>query len=173
MTEPLVGNGDFRSQESLDVLKECDIVITNPPFSLIKEFQRILIEFDKQFAIIAPQTSMKYYTIAKDIVEGKVEVSSFRIRNFCTPENKIKQAPTIVYYRYLAIPHKPFVELTKKYSNEHYPEYENTRAINIPSSKDIPKDYDGFMGVPISFLTKINRKQFKIFTISDSKFLYE
>ena len=173
----LKGDGDFRSQESIELLKQADIVVTNPPFSLFREYVAQLIEYDKKFVIIGHQNAIKYkeifplirdnkiwlgygfkggaghfinkhyedYATATDRKEGMIRISG--VHWFTNLEIKKRHEDLILY---------------KKYSPEEYPKYENFDAINIDVTKDIPVDYDGMMGVPITFMDKYNPDQFEV-----------
>lgn len=177
------GNGDFRSSESIALLKQSDIVVTNPPFSLFREYIAQLIKYDKQFLIIGNINAITYKEIFKLIQKNRVwlgvnlgrGISGFivpehyklygtetRIDNFgnriISPNNCLWLTNLDNYLR-----HEDIL-LTKRYSgHEHeYPRYDNYNGINVNRTKDIPQDYKGYMGVPITFLHKFNPEQFEI-----------
>ena len=162
---PLLQNGDFRSPECIDILKGCDIVVTNPPFSLFREYVAQLIEYDKKFLIIGNVNSIICKDIFPLIKENKIWFGvSPRSMNFIRPDGSIENVNTVWYTN---LDHKKRHEKvilykTYKGNESEYPEYDNYYAINVDKSKDIPKDYDGIMGVPISFLTKLCPEQFEI-----------
>lgn len=173
----LKGDGDFRSKECIELLKQADIVVTNPPFSLFREYVSQLIEYDKKFVIVGHQNAIKYkeifplirdnklwlgygfkggaghfinehyedYATATDRKEGMIRVSG--VHWFTNLEINKRHEDLILY---------------KKYTPEEYPKFENFDAINVDVTKDIPMDYDGLMGVPITFMDKYNPDQFEI-----------
>lgn len=176
----LDGDGDFRSEESIELLKQADIVVTNPPFSLFREYVSLLDEYDKKFIILGSQNAISYKEIFKLIKENKLWLgmdnggtkwfqvpSNYEIETSSRTkiENGIKyfSMGSIMWYTNLDTPkrHQEIV-LYKKYSKEEYPHYDNYNAINVNKVTDIPYDYDGYMGVPITFIDKYNPKQFEI-----------
>ena len=180
ITTPLKGNGDFRSDECIKILEESDIVVTNPPFSLFREYIAQLIEYNKKFVIVGHQNAISYkeifqlikenkiwlgygfkggaghfinkfyedYASASDRKEGMIRVSG--VHWFTNLEIKKRQEDIILY---------------KKYNEENYPKYDNFDAINIDVTKQIPMDYKGYMGVPITFMDKYNPEQFEIIAL--------
>ena len=177
------GDGDFRSQESIDLLKQADIVITNPPFSLFREYVSQLVKFNKKFLIIGNINAITYKEIFKLIQENKtwLGINMGRgISGFIVPEhyelygtetkidnygNRIVSPNNCLWLTNLDnFKRHEDIPLTKKYyGNEaEYPFYDNYNAINVNKTKDIPLDYEGVMGVPITFLHKFNPKQFEI-----------
>lgn len=174
------GDGDFRNEESINLLKEADIVVTNPPFSLFREYMAQLIEYDKQFLIIGDQNAITYKEIFALIKNNKVWLGHDNGGNkwFQVPldynirtesRKKIEDGlqyfskGSIVWFTNLDTPkrHEDLI-LYKEYSPEEYPTYDNYDAINVNKVADIPKDYDGAMGVPITFVYKYNPDQFEI-----------
>lgn len=159
----LKGNGDFRSKESIELLKQSDIVVTNPPFSLFREYIAQLIKYDKKFIIIGNGNALVYKEIFPLIKDNKIWLGvSKRGFQFADSENNLT---TINAVWYTNIPHKKRYEdliLYKKYTPEDYPHYDNYDAINVNKTKDIPMDYNGLMGVPITFMDKYNPEQFEI-----------
>ena len=162
----LKGNGDFRSGECIDLLKQADVVVTNPPFSLIREYIIQLMEYDKQFLIIGPVSIIGYKEISPLIKDNRIwiGVSMKSGAEFEVPdERKLVKFGNSLWFT--NIDHESWprpLPLTKKYSPEEYPSYNNYDAIEVSKVADIPMDYDGEMGVPISFLEKYNPKQFEI-----------
>lgn len=171
----LKGDGDFRSQECIELLKQSDIVVTNPPFSLFREYLAQLVEYDKKFLIIGNKNALTYKEIFKLIKRNEIwtgyrgfsggmwfnadyEGKTEKIIN----NEKLINVPTIWYTNLdIAKRHEDLV-LYKKYTPEEYPLYDNYHAINVDKTTDIPMDYDGIMGVPITFLDKYNPEQFEI-----------
>lgn len=172
--------GDFRSKECIELLKEADIVVTNPPFSLFREFVALLVENKKDFLIIGNVNAITYKEIFKLIKQNKLWLrSSHRNRGlgmfFSIPESvdttfatRLKDGKIFiggaVWFTTLDTPvnHEPMT-LYKRYNKEEYPKYDNYDAIEVSRSKYIPVDYDGVMGVPITFLNSgYNQDQFEI-----------
>ena len=177
--EPLEGDGDFRSKESIELLKQADIVVTNPPFSLFREYVAQLIEYDKKFIIVGSFNAITYKEIFKLIKENKMWLGhGFKGGNayFKTTHTTDEFAKgvydkntglvkfrNITWYTNIEIAKRDEeLILFKKYTSSEYPKYDNYEAINIAKTKDIPIDYDGVMGVPITFLDKYNPSQFEI-----------
>lgn len=177
------GDGDFRSLESIRLLKQADIVVTNPPFSLFREYVAQLIKYDKMFLIIGNINAITYKEIFKLIKENKIWLGinlGRGISGFIVPEhyelygtetridasgNRIISPNNCLWLTNLETPkrHEDIV-LTKKYSGneDDYPQYDNYDGINVNKTQDIPVDYPGYMGVPITFLHKFNPDQFEI-----------
>jgi hypothetical protein len=172
-------NGDFRSPECIEILKESDMVITNPPFSLFREFVSQLMEYEKEFIIIGPMNAITYKEIFKLIKDNKMWLGYTHPKEFVTEENKHtlwenygKNAITVKFgninwFTNLEISkrHEELI-LYKHYTPEEYPHYDNYDAININRVADIPIDYSGVMGVPITLLDKYNPEQFEIIDIN-------
>lgn len=178
----LKGDGDFRSEECVNLLRQADIVVTNPPFSLFREYVAQLMEYDKKFIIIGHQNALSYkeifklvkenriwlgygfkggaahfinvhyedYASAGDHKDGMIRVSG--VNWFTNLEIKKRHEDLILYKTY-------------KGNEKDYPKYENYDAINIDKTKDIPMDYNGAMGVPITFMDKYNPDQFEIIAL--------
>lgn len=181
----LKGDGDFRSEECIELLKKADIVVTNPPFSLFREYVAQLIEYDKKFLIIGNINAISYKEIFKLIKDNKawLGVNMGRgISGFIVPShyelygtearedengNRIVATNNCLWLTNLdnAKRHEELI-LYKKYSPDEYPTYDNYDAINVDKTKDIPIDYKGVMGVPITFLDKYNPEQFEIIDIN-------
>tara|TARA_B100001057_G_scaffold243119_1_gene243471 strand:+ start:174 stop:1172 length:999 start_codon:yes stop_codon:yes gene_type:complete len=176
----LKGDGDFRSQECIDILKTADIIVTNPPFSLFREYIQQLIDFNKKFLVLGHQNAISYREIFTHIKNNKLWLGYdnggtkwFRVKDHydIKTETRKKIIDGKKYfsmgniYWFTNLSHEKRNEdliLYKKYSPEEYPKYDNYDAINIDKVVDIPIDYDGYMGVPITFLDKHNIKQFEI-----------
>jgi hypothetical protein len=175
----LVGDGDFRSKECIELLKQSDIVVTNPPFSLFREFVAQLIKYDKKFIVIGSQNAITYKEIFSYIKENKMWLGyksgdmAFKIPQHYEPretrywedENgqKWRSLGNVCWFTNLDISkrHEDLI-LYKTYNQNEYPNYDNYDAINIDKTKDIPLNYTGKMGVPITFLDKYNPDQFEI-----------
>lgn len=177
---PLNGNGDFRSDECTELLKEADIVVTNPPFSLFREYIRQLVEYDKKYLIIGNKNAITYKECFGLIKEDKLWLGYRNINSDMwleVPEGekyeKIidgKRLKHIMACWFTNLEttkrHEEYV-MYKKYTPEAYPEYDNYDAINVNVVAEIPKDYDGTMGVPITYLDKYNSEQFEILSSND------
>ena len=155
---------DFRSPESVELLKEADIVVTNPPFSLFRDYVAQLVEHNKQFLILGHQGAMTYKDIFQLLKANRVWLGvNQRIKNFVRPDGTIQTLGNICWYTNML--HKsrnnPLV-LNKKYYPDGYPVYDNYDAIEVSKVVDIPEDYEGYMGVPITFMYKFNPEQFEI-----------
>lgn len=181
----LNGNGDFRSDECLEYLKQCDIVVTNPPFSLFRDFISLVVEYDKDFLVIGNNVALgykeifpliqqnklrpgyktsnkdSYFDIPEDVQNELIETnrsSSFKIIN-----GKIFGRVSTIWFTSLKVIGKPFItDYTKEFSNTEYKHYQNFDAIHINKLVDIPKDYYGIIGVPITFLERCNIDDFDI-----------
>jgi len=178
---PLRQNGDFRSPECIEILKEADIIITNPPFSLFREYLAQLIEYDKKFIIIGNINAITLKEVFPLIMNNKMWLGASihsGDREFRVPESYPLQASSfridengIKYIRvkgvrwYTNLDYKERhvdLPLFRTYNSIDYPHYDNYDAINVNSTNDIPCDYYGAMGVPITFIDKYNPDQFKI-----------
>ena len=173
----LKGDGDFRSKESIDLLTQADIVVTNPPFSLFREYVAQLIEHDKKFVIVGHQNAITYKEIFKLIKENKLWLGygfkggaghfiNEHYEDYATATDRKEgmiRVSGVHWFTNLEINkrHEDLI-LYKSYNEEEYPTYENFNAINVNKTKDIPMDYSGFIGVPITFLDKYNPEQFEI-----------
>ena len=177
---PLKQNGDFRSDEAIAILEESDIVVTNPPFSLFREYISQLMEFNKKFIIVGNNNAISYKDIFPFIEDNRLwmGVNGNKTMEFKVPEgykaqriddngDKFVNVPAVSWFT--NIPHKKRNEelvLYKEYNSEDYPKYDNYDAIEVSKVVNIPVDYDGIMGVPITFLNKYNPAQFKIIGLS-------
>lgn len=179
--QKLTGDGDFRSQECIELLKEADIVVTNPPFSLFREYVGQLMEYNKQFLIIGTWNAISYKEIFPLIKNNKMWIGVNSNRNFSgfkvpkhyklfgtevrTDEkgNRIIKSNQNCWFTNLDVTkrHENLI-LYKKYNKTEFPTYDNFNAIEISQTKKIPMDYTGVMGVPITFLDKYNPEQFEI-----------
>ena len=180
----LKGDGDFRSAECIELLKEADIVVTNPPFSLFREYVAQLIKYDKKFIIIGHINALKYLEVfpllqnniiwcgygfkismvLKTPYENTLEANrKYVLSKGYNPDDNFLKTPAIAWYTNLDIQkrHEDIV-LFKSYNPIDYPTYENFNAIDVAKVSDIPFDYDGIMGVPITFMGNYNPEQFEI-----------
>ena len=173
-------NGDFRSDECVELLKESDIVVTNPPFSLFREYVEQLQNFNKQFIIMGNTNALTYKEIFKLFKEDKIRTGYtnfnvgmyFAVPNDCAKYHKIingikyVRVSTSCWFTNLEVQkHNEELMSYKRYNKKEFPYFENYNAININNYKDIPYDYDGEMGVPVTFLDKYNPKQFEIIAL--------
>lgn len=175
---PLRQNGDFRSPESIELLQQADIVVTNPPFSLFREYVAQLIEYEKHFIIIGNQNAITYKEIFTLLKENKLWIGyqsgdmEFTVPDYYEPRQiryreedgiKYRSMGNICWYTNLDITkrHEKLI-LYKQYTPAEFPRYDNYDAINVDRVADIPCDYDGVMGVPVTFLDKYNPDQFDI-----------
>ena len=189
---PLDGDGDFRSDESISLLKQSDFVITNPPFSLFREYLKQLVEYDKKILIIANINAITYKEVFPLIKENKIWLGTGMgrwISGFIVPEsyelygtearideegNRIVATNNCLWLTNLdhGKRHQPLPLMTmsdnikfsshKNVKGKEYAKYDNYDAIEVPYTDSIPSDYDGVMGVPITFLDKYNPEQFEI-----------
>ncbi len=167
---PMEGEGDFRSPESIELLKQADIVVTNPPFSLFREYVEQLIKYQKRFLIIGNDNARKYQDIFKLIQENKLWPGYGRAKEFIQPNGTIKKFGNIGWFTNLDVAKRhEFLTLYKKYSKEEFLTYDNYGAIEVSKVSEIPMDYKGIMGVPITFLDKYNPSQFEILGMSDNR----
>jgi hypothetical protein len=177
----LEGDGDFRSRECIELLKEADIVVTNPPFSLFREYVAQLVEYNKKFVIIGNLNALTYKDIFKLVKENKLWFGNSihsGDREFRVPQdyplnaassridengNKYIRVKGVRWYTNLDFNERyEDLILCKNYNEDEYPKYENFDAINVDVTKDIPFDYAGIMGVPITYIDKYNPEQFEI-----------
>ena len=172
----LLETGDFRSRECIELLKEADVVVTNPPFSLFREYFGQLIQYDKKFLIIGKQGNAIYRDIFPLIVSNKIWLGyGFKgsAAHFFSPYEDVATANDhrigmirvsgVHWFTNLETPKRnEQLDLVCRYSPEEYPKYDNYNAINVDKTQDIPCDYPGLMGVPITFLDKYCPSQFEI-----------
>lgn len=173
----LKGNGSFDSPESIELLKKADIVVTNPPFSLFREFLALLDKYNKQFIIIGNTNALTYKETFKMFQEDKIRTgyTNFNVgMYFQVPDSwekfhhiengkKMARVSTSCWFTNLPVSkHNEELILIKHYTPEEYPKYDNYDAINVNTYTDIPCDFEGVMGVPVTFLDKYNPAQFEI-----------
>ncbi len=181
----LDGDGDFRSPECVEILKQADIVVTNPPFSLFRDFVAQLVEYGKQFLIIGNVNAVTYKEVFPLIKDNKMwmgysihsgdrefrvpddyplEAAGYRIDEQGRKYIRVKGVRWFTNMDY--VERHTDLDLWKTYNPDEYPKYDNYDAINVDATADIPEDYYGIMGVPITFLDKYNPDQFEILGIS-------
>ncbi|MBR3442396.1 MAG: adenine-specific methyltransferase EcoRI family protein [Bacteroidaceae bacterium] len=168
--------GDFRDPECIELLQQADIVVTNPPFSLFREYVAQLMEYEKKFLIVGNQGAIIYKEIFPSVINNKIWLGyGFKggAAHFVSPYQDTATANDhregmirvsgVHWFTNLDIPKRnESIDLVCKYSPEEYPTFDNYNAINVNKTSDIPYDYDGIMGVPITFLDKYNPEQFEI-----------
>lgn len=180
--DKIYNGGDFRSEECIDLLKQADVVVTNPPFSLFREYVSQLVEFDKKFLIVGHQNAITYKEIFPLIKNNKIWLGYGFNRNCAHFINKhytdyasdadhregfIRVSGVQWYTNMDTSKRHEEVALFKKFTPALYPEYDNYNAIDVSKVSDIPCDFDGAMGVPITFLNKYNPDQFSILDAND------
>ncbi len=179
----LHGDGDFRSKECIEILNQADIVVTNPPFSLFREYVAQLVKYDKKFLIIGHQHAITYKEIFPLIKQNKMWLGNgFRrncahfLSNYADYATDLDKKEGMIrvsgVFWFTNLDHKKRREeliLFKRYSPEEYPHYDNYDAINVDKTAEIPMDWDGVMGVPITFLDKYNPEQFRILGMDDHR----
>lgn len=184
----LQGDGDFRSEECIALLKGADVVVTNPPFSLFREFIAQLEKYKKSYLIIGNVNSLTYKEVFPLILSGKTWLGAsihsgdreFRVPDsypleasgYRVDDNGVKYIRVKGVRWFTNIDYKERHEdliLYKRYTPEEYPNYDNYRAIEVGKTSDIPCDYDGIMGVPITYMDKHNPDQFEIIGATESE----
>ena len=164
----LKDDGDFRSSEAIEFLKEADIVVTNPPFSLFREYVEQLIEYDKEFLIIGNYNAVTYKEVFPLFQSNKMWIGfSPRSMEFKTPSGEMKSVNASWFTNLDISKRHEEIILFKKFNEKDYPKYDNYDAIEVGKVADIPMDYEGVMGVPITFLDRYNPEQFEIVGITD------
>lgn len=186
----LNGDGDFRSPECINYLQEADIVVTNPPFSLFREYVAQLTDISKKFIIVGSKNAITYKEIFKLIKENKIWLGNgfpngnafFRIpdensrewaNGVYNPDTGLVKFRNVGWFTNLDFKERhENLTLYKQYTPEEYPRYDNYDAIEVSKTADIPYDFDGVMGVPITFLDKYNPDQFEIMGMCENMDLY-
>ena len=186
---PLKGDGDFRSKECIELMKQADIIVTNPPFSLFREYVALLMKYEKKFIIIGNVNANTTKEIFPLIMQNKVWMGqSIKSgdRKFWVPDNyelnaagcgidedgrKYIRVKGVRWFTNLDFKerHEDLI-LYKKYDPSYYPRFDNFDAINVDKTEEIPMDYNGIIGVPVTFLDKYNPDQFEILGITKSWF---
>ena len=161
--EDLESNGDFHSLECTAILQKCDIVVTNPPFSLFRDFLAWILAAEKQFLIIGSQNAFAYKEVFPLIRDDKIWMGYNMVKEFYQPDGSIKKFGNICWFTNLpSMKRNEELVLVKKYNSIDYPKYDDYDAIEVSKVANIPMDYEGIMGVPITFLYKYNPNQFEI-----------
>lgn len=173
----LKGNGDFRSEECVEILQTSDIVVTNPPFSLFRDFITLLYENDKSFLSIGCQNSFSCKNVFELYKKNKIWYGKNNVKKFTTQyDGEVKFGNVGWFTNLEPSVTRPKMELTKHYDKNVYRVYDDYNAIECSKLKDIPMDYDGLMGVPISFACKHNVEQFEVIDLLrptlDKKHIY-
>ena len=168
-TYELQGNGDFRSDECVEFLKEADVIVTNPPFSLFREYVAQLVEYDKKFLIIGNKNAITYKEIFPLIKENKLWLGFYSPSDYILPNGEMTKSVSGLCRWFTNLEHdhrnRP-LDLAQRYDPRYYPKYDNYDAIECSKVMDIPRDYNGVIGVPITFLDKYCPTQFKIVGIA-------
>ena len=166
----LDGDGDFRSKECIELLKQADIVVTNPPFSLFREYLAQLIKYDKKFLIIGNMNAITYKETFQFIKGNQLWLGFNYVKEFKQPDGSVKIFGNVNWFTNLDIAkrHEELI-LYKTYegNEKEYPKYDNYDAIEVSKTKEIPMDYQGAMGVPITFMDKYNPEQFEIIGMAE------
>lgn len=162
----LFNNGDFRSDKCIAILKKADVVVTNPPFSIFREYVTTLLQYNKKFLIIGSNLAVSNKIIFNKFKNGRMwlGINSGSIK-FKTPANDFKNININWYTNLKHEKNRAKIALSKTYNSKNYPMYENSEfhnVINVNKVKDIPKNYKGVMGVPVSFIVKYNPNQFEL-----------
>ena len=167
----LSGKGSFNSEECLTILKEVDVVITNPPFSIFSEYLSSLINNNKKFLVIGNKNAVIYKDVFPYIRDNKVSLGFNNITKFYQPDGEIKKFGNIGWFTNIKSKYKkkPLL-LTEEYNNNKYKKYYNFDAINVDRLVDIPKDYCDVMGVPITYIDYHNEEMFDIVGIDGKDF---
>jgi hypothetical protein len=185
----LNGDGDFRSDECIKFIEECDILVTNPPFSLFRDYINLVMKYNKKFIVIGNMNAIKYKEIFPHIIENKMWIGyGFNMsmifktlypnlldanRKYVKskgydPDDNFVKTPSIAWYTNIEIDRrKEKLVLTETYSPDKYDKFSNYDAINVNKVSDIPCDYNEIIGVPITFLNKHNPEQFKLIGVAN------
>jgi hypothetical protein len=181
----LKGSGDFRSSECINILQESDIVVTNPPFSLFGDFFNVLVKYNKKFLVIGGTQAISYSNVFPLLKSGEVNLGlgfrqgglTFQIPDsyelvescgFIGTDGKKYQNVTVRWYTNLPVEHYNYVQPSAKYSEEKYKKFDNYDAIEVTRTDNIPCDYYGVMGVPLTAVGNFDPRQFKIVGVSGS-----
>lgn len=164
LKKQMKGNGDFRNEECIELLRKCDIVVTNPPFSLFREYVAQLMEHEKKFLIIGNINAITYKEIFPLLKDNRIWLGYTSPKEFLQADGSVKKFGNILWYTNLdhRKRHEPLDLRGVYYDSDKYPKYDNYDAIEVSKTADIPCDYDGVMGVPITFLDKYCPEQFEI-----------
>ena len=170
----LNGDGDFRSEECIEYLKQADVVVTNPPFSLFREYVKQLMDYNKKFIIIGNQNAIICKEIFPYIKNNQLWLGMNFVKSFEKPNGDIQKFGNISWFTNIENKRRnEKLDLYKRYSFEDYPKYDHFDAIYVNRVDEIPIDYDGVMGVPITFLYKYNPKQFEILDLINRYMIFD
>lgn len=159
----LYGDGDFNSRECINILKGSDIVVTNPPFSLFTSYVSLLMEYDKKFLILGNKNALNCREIFRWFRDNRLWLGYGSPEGFDSPLGYVDMKGLCRWFTNLyTFKRNDFLKLSKLYSESEYLKYENFNAIEVSRVSDIPKDYEGVMGVPVTFLDVYNPEQFEI-----------
>ena len=167
----LEGNGGYETEECIAFLKEADVVVTNPPFSLFRDYVKQLMDYNKKFLIIGNKNAITYKEIFPYIKNNQLWLGLNSPCDFSTPSGEITKTIAGLCRWFTNIENQKRttpLDLYRKYNPTDYPKYDNYDAINVDKVTDIPEDYDGVIGVPITFLDKYCPKQFEIVGCADA-----
>ena len=166
----LNGNGDFRNQECVEILKNTDVIITNPPFSLARDFLDLIIKHKKDFIIISHLIIITYLSMINGIVDNKIFIGFNKVGKFIGKDTrKTISVGNIIWFTNIKTERKyPKLKLTKNYDKDFHKKYDNYDAINCNSCKDIPVDYFSYIGVPTSYIIYHNPTFFRIVGVTSS-----
>ncbi len=164
----LKGDGDFRSEECIDYLKQADIVCSNPPFSLWEEYLKQILEYNKSFLIIGRETNTTIKDVFGLFKDNKIWYGYTHVKQFYRPDGSVKKFGNVAWYTNMDVKkrHEPLI-LYKSYDPSFYAHYYNYEGIDVEDINSIPKDYYGDMGVPCSFLFQHNPDQFELVGIGN------
>ena len=165
--ESLKGDGSFYSDECIEIMKTQDVVITNPPFSLFRKLIVLLTDLNKDFIIIGNENTLSSIEVFPLFKDKKIFLGYNSVKEFYRPDGTTQTFGNIKWFTSFNINKEyPKINFVKSYNEKEYPTYDNYEAINVDKVKDIPKDYQGIMGVPVSFLAKCNPAEFNILGIA-------
>ena len=165
-------NGDFRSSESIEILQKADIIVTNPPFSLFREYIKQLTDYGKTFLIVGNKNAVIYKEMFPLMMNNQVWLGVTRLTEFILPSGELSTNMNGLTRWFTNLEHDKRNEeliLYKTYNNTDYPTFDNSDIINVDKVKDIPSDYNNVIGVPITFFDKWNPNQFEIVGITQGE----
>lgn len=168
--------GSFNSEGCLEILKKSDIVITNPPFSLFRNFIEVMENNNKKYLIIGSQNAIGYRDVFRLIENKKLRLGYTYPKEFITHEGSIKKFGNICWFTNLPVKKSGLIKSNNKQykgNEDFYQKYDNYNAIDVSKLKDIPNDYNGVMGVPITFLMNFNEEEYRIVGINDGNYDHE
>lgn len=171
-TIELKQNGDFRSSESIEILQKADIIVTNPPFSLFREYIKQLTDYGKTFLIVGNKNAVIYKEMFPLMMNNQVWLGVTRLTEFILPSGELSTNMNGLTRWFTNLEHDKRNEeliLYKTYNNTDYPTFDNSDIINVDKVKDIPSDYNNVIGVPITFFDKWNPNQFEIVGITQGE----